>query len=235
MAQESALLFSLLTAVFTLAGGALLLFTKLKDIGSRYLIAFASGTMIAVAFFGMLPSADIATNSLSLGLGFFLLYLLEKSIMIHACHEEECEIHAVGWISIFGIALESIADGIAIAVGFALNAPLGIAIVFAVIAHEVPSGFRTAAIWKHFKYPTSAIMIALAIDAFFAPIGTLIAPFFPFSAASLLAFTAGTFLYIGASDLLPEAHQRFNYKVVISVFLGVFSILAIETLTAGLL
>ena len=64
-------------------------------------------------------------------------------------------------------------------------------------------------------------IVALAVDAFFTPLGVLLAPLFPMSSLPIiLAFAAGTFLYVGASDLLPEAHKKFNIYVVASVVLG---------------
>ena len=85
----AALLYALVTSGATLAGGALPLFTRLRALEQRYLIAFAAGAMVSIAFFDLIPQMQ-AHNALALGLGFFGLYLIEKAIMIHACGEAEC-------------------------------------------------------------------------------------------------------------------------------------------------
>ena len=233
-----ALLFSLISAAATLLGGFLALRTGLKNIGLRYLLAFASGLIISIAFFEMIPQANISSlqqNAFALGAGFFLVYLVEKLVMIHACGEKECETHAVGWVSIVGIALESLIDGVAIAAAFLANPALGIVVAAAVIAHELPRGFSTAVIMRSAKLPNVLVWGSVLADAFLTPIGVLIAVFIPLPIETLIAFTAGTFLYIGASDLLPEAHQKFNIQVIACVFLGVVVFFVIETLSAGLL
>ena len=70
----------------------------------------------------------------------------------------------------------------------------------------------------------------LLIDALFAPLGVAAANFFPTDYfEELLAFTAGVFLYVGAGDLLPEAHRKFNWQVVLSVLLGAAVIWLIST------
>ena len=112
-------------------------------------------------------------------------------------------------------------DGLVIAAGYIINPILGITIAIAVIIHEIPRGFSTSIIMKSAKKSNKSTLVALAIDAFFTPIGVLLAPIFPKSFLPIiLAFAAGTFLYVGASDLLPEAHRKFNIYVVLSVILG---------------
>lgn len=65
------------------------------------------------------------------------------------------------------------------------------------------------------------IWLALLADAGFAPLGVLLSTLIPASAIEpLIGFTAGVFLYVGASDLLPEAHKRFNLRVVLATLAG---------------
>lgn len=222
MVSSISILYTFLSAIATLTGGMLPLYTRIKNIELRYLLAFASGLMISVAFFEMLPESEVEKNYLFLGAGFFLLYFVEKNILIHVCGEEECEVHSIGWVSIIGIALESLIDGIAIAIGYEIKPALGLVITLSIIAHELPRGFSTTVIMRSSGYSKNETFIALAIDAFFTPLGALLAFAFPLELFSaMLAFSAGTFLYIGASDLMPEAHRRFNRRVIAAVLLGV--------------
>jgi len=215
-----ALFYSLLTSIATIFG-ALLPFTKtFKKIELRYLLAFASGLMVSVAFFELLPEIG-RESAFAVALGFFGIYIIEKIFLIHACGEKECVSHAIGWTSLIGIGAESLIDGIAIGIGYAVNPALGIVIAVAVVVHEVPRGFVTAVIMKNSGYKKRGVAGAVAIDAFFTPLGTAIAFFIPIALFhNLIGFAMGTFLYIGASDLLPEAHKRFNWKVVCAVLIG---------------
>jgi len=228
-AGSIALVYAFLSAGATILGGLLPIYTRVRNIEMRYMLAFASGLMISVAFFDMLPEAEIAANYLFIGIGFFSLYVVEKLIIIHTCGEEECEVHSIGWVSVIGIAFESIIDGLAIAAGYSVQPVLGAVITLGVISHEIPRGFSTTIIMRNSNYSTRNTFIALFIDAFFTPLGVLLAFVFPIkSFAAILALTAGTFLYIGASDLLPEAHKRFNIKVVLAVLLGVAVVLLLK-------
>lgn len=228
MVSSISIFYAFLSAIATLIGGMLPLYTRIKNIELRYSLAFASGLMISVAFFDMLPESAIEENYIFLGSGFFLLYFIEKNILIHVCGEEECEVHTIGWVSIIGIASESLIDGIAIATGYEIRPALGFIITLSIMAHELPRGFSTTTIMKSSGYGMSQTFSALAIDAFFTPLGALLAFAFPLELFKpMLAFSAGTFLYIGAGDLMPEAHRRFNRRVIAAVLLGVFIALLI--------
>lgn len=129
-----------------------------------------------------------------------------------------------------GLGLESVLDGIAIGVGYATAPALGLFIAIAVIVHELPVGFSTSVIMitNHGKKDT---LIALFSTSFLTVVGAAIYSIFPTGLfGSVLAFTAGTFLYIGASDLLPEAHKKADWLVIISVLAGAALVPAIELL-----
>lgn len=215
-------------ALTTIIGGLLPLYTRLKEIELRYLIGFAAGVMIATAFFEILPEVERfdSTASIFLALGFFLLYVVEKSILIHTCGETECEIHTpIGWVSLIGISAESLVDGMAIAVGFSASPVLGTTIAIAVSLHEIPRGFSTTVIMKNSGYGRKGIFAALGLDSALTPLGALIGLTFPATFfGPIVAFTAGTFIYVGAADLLPDAHKRFNVRVITSVLAGALTI-----------
>ncbi len=218
------LLYALIASAFSVIGGLLPIYTGLRQINTNYLIGFAAGVLISTAIFEMLPEAVLEADTKivnPLALGFFSLYLLEKSIMIHACKETECDIHISGWIGAVGLGLESILDGIAIAVGYFTEPVLGLIIAFAVAVHELPVGFSTSIIMRRAAFNTRDTLKILITTSFLTVAGALIAGFFPQEYfGHILAFTAGTFIYIGASDLLPHAHERVDWRVVVSVISG---------------
>lgn len=214
------MLYALTTSAATLVGGTLPMVTRLRLIERRYLVAFAGGAMVAIALFDLIPEME-AHNAVALMLGFFSIYLIEKLVMIHACREVECETHVMGWPALIGIAAESLIDGLAIAVGFRIAPALGLLIALAVFAHELPRGLTTTVIMQAAGYSRAKVWAALLVDAGFAPLGVLLSGWLPSAAFEpLLGFTAGVFLYVGASDLLPEAHRRFNLRVVLATLAG---------------
>ena len=219
------LLYTLVTSAATVTGGLLPYHPFFRRLELRYLVAFSAGLMTSIVFFEMLPELDWAKSSanvIALALGFFVVYVLEKLVMIHACGEEECETHSLGWPAMIGVAIESLVDGVAIAAAYRVAPALGLVVAVAVFAHEVPRGFATTIVMKNAGYDWRGVAPALAVDAGFAPLGALAAGWLvsPSLLSLLIAFAAGTFLYIGAGDLLPEAHKRFNIKVVAMVVLG---------------
>ena len=218
------LVYAFIASLSSVIGGLLPIYSRLKHIRTNYLVGFAAGVLISTAMFEMLPQALSASNSSivrPLALGFFSLYLLEKSVMIHACKETECDVHTSGWVGMIGLGLESALDGIAIAVGYITEPTLGLVIAFAVAVHELPVGFSTTVILKRSDFDRKTTLIMLFVTSFLTVVGALVAGFFPSEYfGEILAFTTGTFLYIGASDLLPHAHERVDWLVVVSVVLG---------------
>lgn len=236
-----ALVFGFISAASTIAGGLLPLYTRIRGIGSRYLLGFAAGVMLSVAFLEMLPemAAQGKPNFIALAVGFFSVYLVEKLVMVHSCPEGECEVHTLGGTALIGIAAESLLDGVAIGIGFHLSPTVGLTIALAVLIHEFPRGFATTVIMRTAGYNLRRIWAALSIDALFTPLGVVLVMVGVFPEGlflPLLGFAAGTFIYVGASDLLPEAHRTFNIWVVASVMVGLLLVPALEPLTrlAGL-
>jgi len=225
------MLLSLLAALSDIIGGALFLHPRFNSLSPRYGIGFASGILVSAAFLELIPSSDIASNSIYVLLGFLVFYVVEKVIMLHSCGEKECESHSVGWISVVGMASDNIFDGIGIAVGFITNPTLGLIITLGVVAHELPQGFTTAQLVRMSGLSLSRTVAILVLAGVMYPIGTLLSTVLPSWAYPIaIAFVAGDFIYIGAGDLLMEAHKKFNIKVVASVISGALIVLLLEAM-----
>ena len=214
-----------------LVSGSIPLFVKLKEEWERYIIGFAAGSVLGVFFFEMLGDIDVAHNFLFVALGFFSFYVLSKFVMLHSCHHGECEgKHKAGWVTVLGMASDNIIDGVGIAVGYALSPLTGVLIALAVVMHEVPQGISSGLILKRSGFKTRAVVGIAAFQGALYPIGAALAGFIPVVMhPAVLAFVAGDFLYIGASDLLPDAHEKFDWKVVGCVILGALAFFLIET------
>ena len=142
-------------------------------------------------------------------------------MMIHACGESECDTHQVGPVAVVGMALDNVMDGAGIAIGAGIHPALGLAITLAVVFHEIPQGMASALIMQKAQWRRRKMLLMLALAGFLYPLGVPLAGLIPAEfQRKMLAFIAGDFIYIAAGDLLPEAHRRFNWKVILCFLTG---------------
>lgn len=195
------------------------------------LVALAAGTMLADAFLHLLPHAaedaggftrEIALFALAGMLGFFAL---EK--VIHWRHEHEpCEvehIHPVARMNLVGDALHNLLDGALIAGAFqGGGAALGLGVTVSVMLHEIPQEIGDFAVLIHGGYrPGRALLLnfCTALTSFLGA-GIVLALGGHAHALDhfLVPFTAGAFIYIAASDLIPEIRREENVRVALMLF-----------------
>ena len=210
-----------LTVVSTLLGGTLALRVG-KEIHT--LIALSGGIVVAVALFDVLPEAMEAVGdprraaSLT-GAGFLAFFLAQRVLVLHHRDEaDEAKAHArVGALGAAGLSAHSFLDGLAIGVAFGLNTGTGLLVFTAVIAHDFADGLNTVSFVLRQGDDRRRARRWLAVDAF-APLAGAIAGSFldvsEYSLGHLLAVYAGVFLFMGGTDLLPEAHAHPSWRRV---------------------
>lgn len=224
-------LYAAIAGAFDVLAGWFALQRASDRIQPRYVISLAAGVLLGVTFFDILPEADLKSDAPFLALGFVTFYVLEKMMMIHACGESECDTHRIGPIAVLGMALDNVVDGAGIAVGYLIDPLLGLAITVAVALHEIPQGMTAALIMRDAKWSRPAMLLTLGLTGLLYPVGALLAGLIPGNfQQKMLAFIAGDFIYLGAGDLLPEAHRRFNWKVIASVIAGMALMVALKAL-----
>jgi ZIP family zinc transporter len=217
----------------TLAGGLTAL--KHKDHLHRFL-GYTAGVLIGVVAFDLLPEifdsithlrADATWPMLALVAGFLLFHILEKSILIHHSQESEYEVHHhphVGVASALALIGHSFLDGVGIGLGFQAGNAVGLTVAFAVIAHDFTDGMNTVNLLLINKNRTRRAQVFLLADALAPVVGALSTLIFTISDAALplyLGFFAGFLLYIGASEILPEAHSRHSsYQTIFLTVVG---------------
>lgn len=241
-------LYAALIAVAAIVSAAIpLLFPILRE-KTNLLLSFAAGVMLGAAFFHMLPEAVEAGGIESLPwalVGFVFLYLMERYVLIHWCKEEEgCEVHeghqhgTMGLAAFVGLSIHTLADGFAL--GASVEAGVGATVFLAILFHKVPNSFSLASILLHERYATRRILAYVGIFAFTLPAGALV--FFLLSdlasqsfAASALAFSAGTFLHLAVSDLIPDLHRHKDKRLSLSLALvaGIAMMLLADSLSPG--
>ncbi|OGS45995.1 MAG: hypothetical protein A2539_06690 [Elusimicrobia bacterium RIFOXYD2_FULL_34_15] len=171
--------------------------------------------MLATSFLHLIPeSLEISENvSIFVFIGFLIFYVIQNYLItIHPCNEANCEVHRLGIMSFIGLAIHSLLDGIAIAIGFEVSSSIGIFTAVAVILHEFPEGLITTGILMHTNLKKQKIWIYSLVVALATPFGAIVSLFLirnlqPNILGNALSITAGSFIYLAASDLIPEMHK----------------------------
>mgnify|MGYP001569448483 CR=1 FL=1 len=243
------LFFALVGSVFSLIGGVFLLIKEKKVLKySHFLAAFAAGTLLGTVFFDLLPEAveegrhiveegisgkvDIFFWVLFGILGFFLLERFVHWFHHHQHEYAEENIKPTVPLVILGDSVHNFIDGIAIGATFLVSVPLGIITALAIAAHEIPQEIGDFGILLHKGLERKKVLLVNFFSALAAVVGAVIAFLLgeriEASLPILLAITAGFFIYIAASDLIPEIHHenRKGFAVIetLLMFLGVLLI-----------
>ena len=190
------------------------------------LVSLAAATLMGGAFFHMLPqglesmSALPATVWLMAGFSSFLL--LEQLLHWHHSHRRQLRSNAeqdkqpVTYLILLGDAIHNLIGGLAIASTFLIDARAGISAWIAAVAHEIPQELGDFGVLVHGGWSRRRALLWNLISALTFPLGALIAYFLSrqFDVAWLMMFGAGNFLYIAASDLIPEIKQQAGLRDV---------------------
>ncbi|MCL2389028.1 MAG: ZIP family metal transporter [Elusimicrobia bacterium] len=205
---------------------------------SLLLISFAAGVMITLSFSHFIPEAlELTPNAVNFVLiGFFAMFFLQNIVMVHPCHDPSCDNHDER-ISVVGLSLHSLIDGLVISAGFEVSPQLGILTAIAVLLHKIPDGIVITSILVHCGANKKKTILLSLLVAAFTPIGTatghLLLSNLPQEVVGMfLAGVAGSFIYLAASDLIPETHKAVNRRTVSSfLFLGSIFVLIISHFT----
>jgi ZIP family zinc transporter len=214
------ILLSLATFLSTGLGG---LFCIKERERLHLVMGFTAGVLLGVVAFDILPeivnqvagTGAAATHAMvALVTGFLLFHIGEKAIVIHHAHEGDYADHShpqVGVLAALGLAAHSFLDGLGIGLGFQVNPKVGLFVAIAVIAHDFTDGMNTVALMLAHKNSIARARWFLLVDAIAPVLGAASTLWLrlPEGALALyLGFLAGFLLYIGASDILPQAHSR---------------------------
>lgn len=233
------ILFTFLGSIVSLIGGILLLLKQSFAIKiSHFLSAFAAGALLATAFFDLLPEASHEAEGTGFDIfmwaliGLLAFFLLERFILwFHHHHEhEERERKSLISLVILGDSVHNFIDGVAIAATFLVSIPLGIATTFAVATHEIPQEIGDFGVLLHRGVKRAKVLWYNLVSAFSALLGAILTYFAADYIQGLLpiflSITAGFFIYIACSDLIPEIHNQEKRSIALLeagiLILGVF-------------
>lgn len=244
-------LYSLIVVVGALLGALVVLWNTRPTHLVRFL-AFAAGVMLGAAFFHMLPEAYEGGGWWAFALvpgGFVFLLVLERYLVAHAGEDLPGDHmsgsgrppaqagQVLGLTAFLGLSTHTLFDGIAL--GSAVEEGVGLMALLAIVAHKVPSALSLASILKTEGRSRSSILLLSVLYGLMVPAGALL--YFAFDAVlrfesmapKALAFSAGTFLYIAVSDLLPHVHRHGKDQPgrnVLALFVGLALMFALARL-----
>ena len=234
------IILSFVTFLATLMGGYVASRNR-----SRFgvIAAFSAGVLIAVSLFQLLPAtlmlaADLHVSSQNVlyvtALGFVFLYMLERLLSVKKVRTGDTwkyVRHSTG--GLYGaseLILHSFVDGFAIGVGFRFDFQIGIIVALAVIFHDFPDGMNIVTVMLNSGNSLKSSLRMLLLDAITPVLGATASLFITLLdqyLVYLLPFFAGGFLYLGASDLLPEAHEETSPAIAFAVSLVGFLVIFI--------
>lgn len=216
----TAILLSLATFFSTLSGGLFAL--KFRN-QLHFILSFTAGVLLGVVSFDILPEifsishesgVDPAGAMIALVVGFLLFHSLEKFVLVHHAHEGSYSAHHhphVGILSSLALVGHSFMDGVAIGIAFQVSSAVGVIVAIAVIAHDFCDGLNTVSLMLVHNNTPKRSFAMLVLDSLAPVLGaasTLAFRVPPHFLVLYLGFFAGFLLYIGASDILPEAHSQ---------------------------
>ncbi len=217
-----------LAVVTTLSGGFLAL--RLSHSLST-LIALSGGIVVAVALFDVLPEAidlvpdDSTAIGALMGAGFLTFFLFERALALH--HRDEPADaggnHRLGTFGAMGLSAHSFIDGLAVGLAFGANTSTGVLVLVAVLAHDFADGLNTVSFVLNESQNRPQAIRWLVADAVAPVIGATVGALVNVSDGTLghlLSFYAGFFIFMGATDLLPEAHEQASWGRVGLTLLG---------------
>ncbi|MBI5182311.1 MAG: ZIP family metal transporter [Nitrospirae bacterium] len=208
---------------------------RLKNI-LIFLVSFAIGGLFGDAFIHLLPEAfeKLGTNlmtSLYVLLGILIFFVLEKFIRWRHCHipTSEEHPHPLVTMNLIGDTVHNFIDGLLIGASYTVSIPIGITTALAVVLHEIPQEIGDFGVLLHGGLSIRKAMTYNFLSALSAVLGAVISLIIGSHiegyTLALLPVTAGGFLYIAGSDLIPELHHEVrasrSFWQLISIIMGI--------------
>jgi len=184
------------------------------------LVSLSAGALMGGAFIHLLPESVEKGGEMNpfifVLMGFILFFLIEKVLHWRHCHKGKCDVHTFHYMNLIGDSIHNFIDGLIIAASFIVSIPLGLTTTIAIAAHEIPQeiGDFGVLVYGGFKKKKALVLnfiIALTI-VLGGIVGYFISQNIEQAVVFLIPFAAGGFIYIAATDLVPEIKKEINIK-----------------------
>jgi zinc and cadmium transporter len=198
----------------------LLLKEKLLNKILLILVSLSAGALMGGAFLHLIPEAVEKSQGTDIFLfvlvGFILFFVIEKVLHWRHCHKGKCDVHTFTYMNLVGDTIHNFIDGLILAASFVTSVELGLTTTIAIAAHEIPQEIGDFGVLIYGGFKKKKAIILNFIVALSIVIGGLIGYFISKSVGSavtfLLPFAAGGFIYIAATDLIPEIKKELDFK-----------------------
>ncbi len=189
------------------------------------LVGFSAGALLGGAFFHLIAESlekmpTMETFYLVFA-GFILFFLIERFLHWHHCHKGKCDVHVFSYLILVGDGIHNFIDGLIIAASFLIDIKVGIVTTIAVMSHELPQELGDFGVLVYGGFSRKKALLYNFASQLTSVAGGIVGFFFLGTsglAVYLLPFAAGGFIYIGASDLIPELHKQENMKKAMTAF-----------------
>jgi len=189
--------------------------TKLQKLLLKF-VAFSAGTLLSGALLHLIPESLDKLKSepvfIFVIIGFIFFFLVERFLHWHHCHDGRCNVHQFTYLILFGDGVHNFIDGLIIAVSFIVSVPFGIITTLLILGHEIPQELGDFGVLVYGGMKKTKALLYNLISQSVAILGGIIGYFLSSSVEGIipyiLPFAAGGFLYIAASDLVPELHKE---------------------------
>lgn len=194
------------------------------------LIGLSAGALMGGAFLHLLPEAVEQTTGLDVYLlvlvGFILFFLIEKVLHWRHCHKGHCDVHTFHYMNLVGDSIHNFIDGLIMAASYVVSLPLGITTTIAIASHEIPQEIGDFGVLLYGGFSKKKAIVLNFIIALTAVIGGIVGFFISSYIENIviyiLPFAAGGFIYIAATDLVPEIRKELDmrkYMATLVVFI----------------
>lgn len=243
--------------VVALGSGAVALLGRASARRLELFLALSAGVVLGVVGLHMLPEALEAGPQVSSAVvaGFIFMLAVERFILPHAMHSphagelhehcdpEEEKAHAradaSGLGAFIGLAMHTLSDGIALgaAVG---ESDAGLMVFIAIVAHKIPSAFALGSILVRGGFSpfvvvsaSGALGLAVGAGALLFVMTSSLGGLDPATVTPwALAFSAGSFLHVAVTDLLPDLHRQRSWRLFFALLAGLAPVVLLSVLGA---
>jgi len=191
------------------------------------LVAFSAGALLSGAFFHLLAESLASLPAMLvfayMMTGFIIFFIVERFLHWHHCHKgEKCAVHPVSYLVLIGDGIHNLIDGIIIGASFLVSVHFGIITTMLILAHEIPQELGNFAVLVYSGFGKTKALLYNFLAQLTCVVGGVVGFFLSSKVQGvipfILPFAAGGFIYIAASDLVPELHKEPKLKKLLLSF-----------------
>ena len=184
------------------------------------LVSLSAGALMGGAFLHLIPESiergGESSPFIFVLTGFILFFIIEKVLHWRHCHKGKCDVHTFHYMNLIGDSIHNFIDGLIIAASFIVSIPLGLTTTVAIAAHEIPQEIGDFGVLVYGGFDKKKALVLNFVVALTIVLGGItgyiVSQNIENAVIFLIPFAAGGFIYIAATDLVPEIKKETNIK-----------------------